>query len=145
MSAVAQIARMELERQRDGGKRYGIVTSWDADNHLAKVTLQPEGHELGWVTVRVNHVGNGWGMVVGLSDGDQVTLEPQAGDANTFEVTGVVHSDDDKPPRVESGEIYIRHKDGASIKFDKSGGATLTDKGGGSLSFDGAGKLTING
>lgn len=147
MSDLANLIRREVERAISVRftKRYGIVTSYDPDRHLAKATLQPEGQELGWLTIRANHVGNGWGMVVGLTAGDQVTLEPQSADLNTFEITGVVHSDNDAPPRAESGEIVIRHQSGASVTFAKDKSVTIADGGGGSIRFDGAGSVTING
>lgn len=100
-------------------ERYGVVTSYDPEKHAAKVKIQPSGQETGWIPIHAHHVGNGWGVMVGLQVGDQVKLSHQEGDFEVAEVTNRVHSDEDKPPKVESGEILFKHKDGGSIKFDK--------------------------
>jgi phage baseplate assembly protein V len=136
----------EVERALAGrhSKRYGLVTSYDATRHLAKVTLQPEGQETGWLPIRTAHVGNGWGMAVGLTEGDQVEVTPQEGDLETLQITGVVHSEQDVPPVAQSGEIVLKHKDGASIKFAQDGSTTLTDKSGSTFTMNGSGNVAIN-
>src|SRR5271157_5823850 len=49
--------------------RNGLVTSYDEKKHLAKVTYQPSGEVSGWLHIGVNHVGNGWGDLFGLTVG----------------------------------------------------------------------------
>jgi phage baseplate assembly protein V len=142
---LVNLIQREVERAMAGrhSKRYGLVTSYDASKHLAKVTMQPEGQESGWLPIRTSHIGNGWGMAVGLTEGDQVELTPQEGDVEALAITGVVHSEQDSPPVVQSGEVLIKHKDGASIKFAANGSTTLTDKSGASLTMDGTGTVTM--
>lgn len=145
MHEILDLIQHEVQRAIAGrySKRYGLVTSYDSDKHLAKVTMQPEGQESGWLPIRTSHIGNGWGMAIGLTEGDQVELTPQEGDVESLAITGVVHSEQDKPPTVQSGEVLIKHKDGASIKFAASGSATLTDKSGASVVMDGSGQTTM--
>ena len=50
-------------------ERHGLVTSYDPKKHLAKVTFQPDGEESGWIPIEEAHMGNGWGILRGLSPG----------------------------------------------------------------------------
>jgi hypothetical protein len=50
-------------------ERHGLVTSYNPQTHLAKVTFQPEGMESGWLPIETSHIGNGWGDLVGLTPG----------------------------------------------------------------------------
>ena len=45
----AQAAAMDAAR---GQPRWGIVTNVDAANHVARVTIQPEGVQSGWLPHR---------------------------------------------------------------------------------------------
>lgn len=121
---VHRVIRAEISRNS-----VGIVTGWDPDKHLAKVKIQPFGNETGWIPVSAHHVGNGYGVMVGLSNGDQVEIGYQEGDPNTPRVIGRYHSDKDKPPRVESGEILIKHKSGSSFFLDKNGDVHIKSQG----------------
>jgi hypothetical protein len=101
-------------------ERHGLVTSYDPDKHLAKVTFMPEGQESGWLPIETGHVGNGFGIAVGLTPGDgkktgdQVIVRYQEGDFESGKIVQRVHSDQDKPPRVESGEMVFW------ARFDKT-------------------------
>jgi phage baseplate assembly protein gpV len=118
-------------------ERHGIVTSYDPKNYLAKVTLQPEGQESGWLPIETGHIGEGYGIVIGLqpgqggvnaqgqggqagsqqnNQGDQVVVRYQEGDFESGKIVQRVHSDQDTPPQAQSGEIIIW------TKFQKSGG-----------------------
>lgn len=103
-----------------GGHRYyerhGIVTSYDPDKYLAKVTFMPEGQESGWLPIETGHIGDSYGVAVGLQpgdgkkSGDQVIIRYQEGDLESGKIVQRVHSDDEKPPVVKSGEIVIWSK-----------------------------------
>ena len=116
-------------------ERHGIVTSYDPKNYLAKVTFQPEGQESGWLPIETGHIGEGYGIVIGLqqggvnaqgqggqagsqqnNQGDQVVVRYQEGDFESGKIVQRVHSDQDTPPQAQSGEIIIW------TKFQKSGG-----------------------
>ena len=127
-----------IERWSAGrySERHGMVTAYDPKNHLGKVTLQPEGQESGWLPIETGHVGNGYGILIGLqpgqggvssggqggqsgtssNQGDQVVVRFQEGDFEGGKIVQRVHSDDQKPPEVQSGEIMIW------AKFQNSGG-----------------------
>lgn len=108
-------------------ERHALVTSYDPDKYLGKVTFQPEGQESGWLPIETGHIGNGFGIAIGLTPGDgkttgdQVIVRMQEGDVESGKIVQRVHSDKEKPPRVESGEMVQWHEKGAKIFFKKDG------------------------
>jgi hypothetical protein len=147
-------------------ERHGLVTSYDPQNHLAKVTFQPEGQESGWLPIETGHIGNGYGIATGLqpgdgkTTGDQVVVRYQEGDLESGKVVQRVHSDDQKPPVVQSGEtvIWTRFKksDGGSesaqgaqggtgqqIYLKNDGSLMMTDGNGATIVNDGKGNIAI--
>lgn len=128
-----------LERFWSGkyNERYGVVTSYDPKKHAAKVKIKPDDIETGWLPIQAHHVGNGWGVVVGLQVGDQVKISHHGGDFEAGHVVSRVHDDKDKPPKVESGEMLFKHKKAGEVFFDKdhnitwkgaNGQVIMTDK-----------------
>jgi hypothetical protein len=112
-------------------ERHALVTSYDPDNYLAKVKLQPDGVETDWLPIETGHIGNGYGMAVGLETGDgkqtgdQVIVRFQENDFESGKIVQRVHSDQDKPPKVESGEMVMWTKWGQQVRFNKDGSLTL--------------------
>jgi hypothetical protein len=94
-------------------ERHGLVTSFDPDKYLAKVMLWPEGQETGWLPIETAHTGNDYGIAIGLqpgdgkTTGDQVIVRFQEGDLESGKIVQRVHSNDEKPPTVQAGEIVI--------------------------------------
>lgn len=94
-------------------ERHGLVTSYDPQKYLAKVTYQPEGQESGWLPIETGHIGAGYGIAIGLTpgggknDGDQVIIRHQEGDFESGKIVQRVHSDQDTPPTAQSGEIIV--------------------------------------
>src|ERR1017187_507529 len=164
-------------------ERHGIVSSYDPDKPLPKVPSQPEGQGSGWLPIETSHIGNGYGIVMGLqpgqagvssggqggqtgqgsgNQGDQVIVSMQEGDFESGKISGRVHSDTDKPPKVQSGEMMIYTKfqksgaptpDGAAggqggtgsqIYFKNDGSISLTDGNGATITKDGNGNITIS-
>jgi len=103
-------------------ERHAIVTSYDPGKYLAKVMLMPEGTETGWLPIETGAIGDSYGIAHGLqpgdgkNSGDQVIVRMQEGDIGSCKIVQRVHSDADKPPKVESGEFVIW------AKFKKSKG-----------------------
>jgi phage baseplate assembly protein gpV len=185
----ANISLHETERRQAGRyvERHGLVTSYDPKTYLAKVTFQPEGQESGWLPIETGHIGNGFGIAIGLTpgkgggqqgggggsggssggqqqdDGDQVIVRYQEGDIESGKIVQRVHSDKDKPPKVEAGEMVFWHKNGAMIFFSKDGSLLLkggkeqasqsqsgdpnsnTDNSVASYKLDGKGNITVMG
>jgi hypothetical protein len=121
----------ETERRQAGRyvEHHGLVTSYDPQHYQAKVTFQPEGQESGWLPIETGHIGQGYGIAIGLqpgtgsgmqgqqqgdssqsnsqSNGDQVIIRYQEGDIESGKVVQRVHSAKDKPPPVQSGEMIF--------------------------------------
>lgn len=157
-----------IERWYTGrySERHGLVTSYDPKKHLAKVTFQPEGEESGWLPIETGHIGNTYGIAVGLqpgdgkTTGDQVIVRYQEGDYESGKIVQRVHSDQDQPPTVQSGELVIWTKfqksgggknsaqggqggTGQQIYLKNDGSATITDGNGATLVMDGNGNVTL--
>src|SRR5213593_2356232 len=111
MDDLVNIIHREIDRALSGRytRRSGLVTSYDPKTHSAKVKLKPDDVETGWIPIHAHHVGNGWGIIVGLTPGDgkktgdQVEIDFAEGDLEQPRVTNRVHSDEDKPPEVKAG------------------------------------------
>jgi uncharacterized protein involved in type VI secretion and phage assembly len=67
---VERVLRLQLQ------PRLGNVIAYDnsGQQHAARVLLQPEGIETGWIPVHSHFVGNGYGEVVPLTLGQQVKV-----------------------------------------------------------------------
>lgn len=164
-------------------ERHALVTSYDPEKYLAKVTLQPEGQESGWLPIETGHIGEGYGIAIGLqpgsgnsgdtgnpgnsenasqdAHGDQVIIRHQEGDFESGKIVQRVHSDSDKPPTVQSGEMVFWTKfkksgggpdsapeaqggDGQKIFFKNDGSLTGTDGNGQTTVYDGKGNITVD-
>jgi hypothetical protein len=134
--------RRELERQLSGrySTRTGLVTSYDPKTHSAKVMLMPRPPnaesgklpETGWIPDDTGHIGNGFGIAVGLTPGDGKTTGDQVdvtfteGDLEQGHIVHRLFSDKEVPPPVESGEILFKHEKGGSLFWSKDGKITIT-------------------
>jgi hypothetical protein len=112
-------------------ERHGLVTSYDPKTYRAKVRFQPSGQTSGWLPIETGHIGNGYGMAVGLvagdgqQTGDQVVCRFDFDDFEGGKIVQRVHSDVDKPPMVESGEMVMWTQWGQQIRFNKDGSITF--------------------
>lgn len=146
--------------------RHGIVTAYDPVKYLAKAMLQPEGYETGWLPIETGHIGDNYGIAHGLqpgdgkTTGDQVIVRFQGGDLESGKIVQRVHSEEDTPPPVQSGETVIWTKfrksggdddsaqggqggTGQQIYLKNDGSLTTTDGNGASIVLDGSGTLKI--
>ncbi len=101
--------------------RLATVTSVDPNSATARVTLQPEGVLSGWLPVLSPWIGAGWGMYCPPSQGDQVLVVAQEGDAEHGMIVGRVFSDAQSPPATPVGEMWLVHKSGSFIKLQNDG------------------------
>jgi len=109
--------------------RSGEVTSYDPDKHAVKVRLEPEGVLTDWIPIEVQHTGDGFGIMSAPYIGDQVQIGFQEGDLDTPRIVGRIHSDKQKPPRLKSGEMLMKHKSGSTVFFDESGNVHIKSQG----------------
>ncbi len=107
--------------QSTGTARFGVVTSLDPGTATARVTLQPEGVLTGWLPLLTPWVGNGWGLVCPPVIGTQVLVIPHEGDAEQGVIVGATWSTQTMPPAAPSGEIWLVHQSGSSLKLQNDG------------------------
>lgn len=123
------------------GNRMGVVTSYDPKRYAAKVTLQPDDLQTGWLPVASCWIGKSWGFFTPPNIGDQVTVEFCDGDIGAGTIVGRIWDDNQVALAVQSGEAWLVHKSGQSIKLTNDGKLTLDDAHGATIVLDGAGNL----
>lgn len=127
------------------GTRHGIVDAYDPNNHAVKVRLQPDDTLTDWLPLKSAWIGNGWGLFLAPSIGDAVEVDFQETDGGVGSVGWRFYNDSERPLSVPSGEAWLVHKAGASIKLTTDGKITLTDPHGTVLALDNAGNVAITG
>ncbi|MCE9565854.1 MAG: phage baseplate assembly protein V [Planctomycetes bacterium] len=101
--------------------RMATVTSYDPNSYAAKVVIQPEGHETGFIPVATPWVGSGWGMFCPPSPGDVVDVHFQEGGKLAAYVSLRFYGDAAQPLGVPSGEFWLVHQSGSFLKFKNDG------------------------
>jgi phage baseplate assembly protein V len=104
-----------------GQTRYGNIISVDPNTYTARVMIQPDNVPTGWLPIKSEWIGNGWGLVAVPNTGDQVSLIPHDGDANNLVIVGRVYSQQQRPPVGVPGEFWLVHVSGAFIKLTNAG------------------------
>lgn len=116
---------MRREGERAAGQRalvrMGVVSSYDPARYAAKVKIQPEGFETGFLPVSTPWVGNGWGMFAPPSPGDVVDVHFQEGGRNAAFVALRFFGDAANPVAVPSGEFWLVHQSGSFVKLKNDG------------------------
>jgi phage baseplate assembly protein V len=107
--------------QSAGQIKFGTVTSVNCRTATARVLIQPEGVASGWLPILSQWVGNGWGMQCPPTPGDQVLIVPHEGDIEQGIIIGLSFSQQQMPPQAPSGEFWLVHKAGSSIKLSNDG------------------------
>jgi phage baseplate assembly protein V len=140
-SAHAQLAQMVAAGL--AVTRLGTVTSYDPATYSAKVMIQPNATETGWLPIASAWVGNQWGMYCPPSQGDQVKVVFQEADSLVGIIDGCLYSDVDQPLSVNSGEFWLVHQTGAFIKLTNDGKLSMQDAAASSLVFNNDGTVTL--
>lgn len=117
---------MRQQQSNDStGPRTGTITSYDPENGVVKVAIQPEGRESNWMQLDCPGVGNGWGVQIGPQIGDEVTVSFDSSDPNLGKITARHANSQNLPLPVPSGEIWLVHQSGSMLKFFNDGTVTL--------------------
>jgi phage gp45-like len=146
MESLLNIVRREVER---GIARFqpwsiGTISSYDPATRTAKVQLQPEDTQTGWLPIASQAVGNGFGLNIGPHTGTSCLIHFQGGDREAGIIMGFFFTDDEKPVSVDEGEIVIKTEWGSAVSMLKDGSVLLMDKSGATFGLDGLGNLTVN-
>ncbi|QEL18709.1 phage baseplate assembly protein V [Limnoglobus roseus] len=105
--------------------RMGIVSSYDPNRYAAKVTIQPEGFETGFLPVATPWVGSGWGMFCPPTPGDVVDVHFQEGGKLAAYVSLRFYGNAAPPLNVPSGEFWLVHQSGTCVKMTNDGKMTI--------------------
>ena len=122
----------------------GEVETYNPNNYTARVWLQPEGILTGYLPIKSMWLGSGWGMFSPPSSGDLVAVAFEGGDIESGMILGGLNSSQQAPLSVNSGEFWLVHQSGASVKLTNSGAVSLADGQGATISMSG-GAITSTG
>jgi len=125
--------------------RHGTVSSYDPGAYAVKVMLQPDNMETGWLPLKSIFIGNGWGIFCPPSIGDAVEIDYQEGDNEVGSIGMRFFNEQDRPLPCPSGEFWLVHKSGASVKSTNNGMLTLSDPSGTVLQLSNDGNVRITG
>lgn len=117
---------IRADRMRDPPPQYGLISAYDPDLYAVKVRLMPEDIETQWMPMLTLHIGDEYGVLFGPEIDDQVLVGFRDGDKDDPFIVCRVHSDEQKPPKVEPGEMLLMHKSKGYVKIDKNN--TITTK-----------------
>lgn len=131
---------MRLQAMLESGSRVstlmGTVSGYNSTNYSAKVMIQPDNVETGWLPIASPWVGDTWGMVAPPTNGDVVAVICQEDDINAGIISLRLFNDKARPPSVAdsngnpsyapSGEFWLVHKkSGSLLKFHNDGSVEL--------------------
>jgi phage baseplate assembly protein V len=106
--------------------RAGIVTHYDPARYCARVLLQPEGIQTGYLPIKTEFAGNGWRDYSPPSLGQVVDVHFQQGGKEAGYIAGCFYSAKTKPLAVPSEERWIVHKTGTAIKLTNDGNVLIS-------------------
>jgi phage baseplate assembly protein V len=109
--------------------RVGTVSGYDPGQYAAKVVLQPDGVETGWMPIASVQPGAGWGMQWGPRIGDLVLVLCLEGEIEAGVVWGGLFNDIDRPQAVPAGEMWLTHASGSTLQFHNDGTVALVSAG----------------
>lgn len=124
---ITNAMRREAARamQQRAATRIGTVSNYDPSTYSAKVRIQPEDVETGWLPVSSLWVGNGWGLFCPPKPGDVVEVRFQEGGKQAG-IVGLRHFGNVlQPLPVPGGEFWLKHQSGSFLKFKNDGSVEL--------------------
>ena len=106
--------------------RAGVVTNYDPTRYCARVQIQPEEILTGYLPITSMWVGNGWGMYSPPSIGEVVDVHFHQGGKEAAYIVGRFYSAQTKPVTVQSGEFWLVHQTGSTVKLASDGSLTVS-------------------
>ena len=113
--------------------RYGIVTSYNPEDHTARVEFTDTGTDAGGFLPILNIMATDTlTFRAGLAIGSHVMLIPAGNDGDTYQVLAALHNEAMPPSKapkeidgedapVQAGELLIRAKGGSVLRFNDDG------------------------
>lgn len=140
-----QVRRAASEAgQSQATTRHGTISSYDPDNYAVRVELQPDGTLTGWIPLKAIWAGNGWGAFFAPAIGTAVEIDFQEADGGVGSAGLSFFNDVERPLSVPSGEFWLVHESGASVKLTNDGALALADGAGATIALAG-GLITSTG
>lgn len=104
----------------------GKITSYDPVNHLVIVEIHPATDNdpaslTGWIPYASSWVGNGWGMYAAPVLDTLCIVVYQQGSRQIPLAAQPLFDGSNRPLTVQSGEFWLVHKSGSSLKFTNDG------------------------
>ena len=109
-----------------GQPRLGIVANVDPARQRVRVMLMPESVLTGYLACATVWTGAGWGLSSPPTSGDQVIVLPIEGSLQSGIVIGRVWSDTQTAPNTPSGELWLTHKSGSTLRLTNDGNIVST-------------------
>lgn len=131
--------------------RIGLISAYNPNRFAAKVQLQPENVETGWLPIATLFGGNGWGAMAAPVVGNQCVVLFQEGRQDVGLILAVLYSIADQPPGAPAaGEFWLTHSTGSLLKVTKDGKIAITSNGdmnltaGGNMNLNAGGSVNID-
>jgi hypothetical protein len=120
------------------------ISTYDPDTYSAKVFIQPDGDETGFLPIGSSWVGNLWGMFCPPSQGDEVDVHFQEGGKNAAYISLRFFGNKARPLPVPSGELWFIHSSGSKWKMLNDGTVIVEDSIGSAFTLNGDGTATLS-
>lgn len=111
----------------------GTITGYDPGSYTATVLLYPEDEttgspalQTGWLPIFTPWAGNGWGLFLPPNIGDVVEVQFQEGSLQSGIICLRSYTNISPPLSVPSGEFWLVHSTGSSIKVTNDGKLSIT-------------------
>ncbi|EPS1221704.1 hypothetical protein ACVBR5_000935 [Burkholderia cenocepacia] len=123
LKALASAVRGQaaMERGSTAHSRYALVKSVDPNTYSVKVQLQPDGAMTGWIPVKSQWVGSGWGIASLPTIEQLVVVDPIDGFNDAWIVSGYLYNDSERPPASAVGELRMVHQSGSYLRLTNDG------------------------
>ncbi|KVQ85578.1 hypothetical protein WK07_04610 [Burkholderia multivorans] len=151
LKALASAVRGQaaIERSNTAHSRYAIVRSVDPNSYSVKVELQPDSVLTGWIPVKSQWVGSGWGLASLPTVNQLVVVDPIEGFNDAWVVSGYLYNDSERPPTSAVGEVRLVHENGSYLRLTNDGkvginGQAEVDVGGPTINIQATGNVAVN-
>lgn len=132
MNELSNLMRLQAELALNNitTTRLGFVSSYDFSSYSAKVLLQPDGTETGYLPIFTSWVGNNWGLFCPPNLNDMVAVVFQEGniECGIIMLRGFQPKNNQGnylPLQVNPGEFWLVHSSGSSLKFTNDGDVSI--------------------